>query len=454
MKRASGWLWPIFVIAFVSTPGNPSAQEPHPLASFFDPTVESVASLVAQAPHSATFEALRLHRPLTMVFYDLTDEAVLAGVDVDTLMPVASAIKGPIFFYFLDTVPAEVWNQVPVEHWHARDSEAVPEAYRAAWETHRQILRDAYRMIVYSDNAATGNVLYYASRAQNTAQGNPIQAFNAWSSETISISAASGLREWNEGATNNPRWIEPGFNSRSTMVYGVSRFFNNLFTARDLARYYRWLYLDASTSQRAVATDLLSIVAGYPGFLEDAAQRLDATPISKDGFVGPGDARNPNGDYLTADAGLIVFEDGQTVLIITMAVNGGDRLDVIYREIQRILRNQRNILYWPFNTPYVDWVRSPDGPFGDVRLSSEAALFILSYLAETERAPVQGSAYLHGRDAFQEARAAWLHIFPDDIIPAQRTQIQNRLLSARYDYSDETLRAVLDDAGFAYQPIE
>lgn len=415
-------------------------------SDFFPPGTDTAVQ-VADAPYSDLFTELILYRPLTLVFYDLTAGELLAGIDIDKQMPVASAVKGPILLYFLTHVDRAVWGRVPVAYWHTDHPDAVPFHYRRAWHTHRAILRDLYRMIVFSDNASTGNVLFYAYTADGDASDlNPVQAFNRWSQTVIGISAESGMREWDEGATDNPAWIEPVYNTRLTTIAGVPRFYNNMFSALDLARYYHWLYTQADKAVYDCAVALMSVIDGYPGFLEGTALTLEGVPVSKDGFVGPGDRNNAPDEYLTADAGLILLED-RALMVVTMGVNGGDRLDEVYAEIERIARRDRGDLFWPDSMDFPEWMRSELGPLGVNTLSVEGINFVLIYLTELGMRPERGRVFTGDRVRFDEALAVWLAIFPGDVIPATRDAAQARVMAARYGGSGERLTDIAVDLG-------
>jgi len=385
-----------------------------------------------------------------LVFYDLTADDLLAGIDIDKQMPVVSAIKGPVLMYFFYYVDPSVWDTVPVEYW--AETEEIPEEYRADWATHRDILRDLYRMIVLSDNISTGNVLRYAYDYTDN-DLNPIQAFNAWSEDVVGTSVESGLREWDEGATDNPAWVERRFDYRLTTIRNVPRFYNNTVSALDLARYYHWLYTQQDTPlfERTVA--VMSIVEGFPGFLEDTAQRLGGTPVSKDGFVGPGDRDNVDGEYLTADAGLILLDD-RALIVITMGVNGGDKLDEIYNEVQAVVRRDRAELYWPPGVDYITWMRSADGPYGENTLSTEGLYFIIDYMTGVGQRPEEAQVHDDKRDLFLQARDVWLAIFPDDTVPAARTPEQARVMASRYANSGERLIDIAIDLGLVEEADE
>lgn len=413
-------------------------------SDIFAPDAEPDA-VAANAPHTERFQELASRRALSLLVYDLDAETTLAGIDVYKQMPVVSAIKGPVLLYFLQRVESRVWASVPVEHWHA-EREDVPARYQSAWEAHRDILRDLYRMIVYSDNVATGNALTYVHRASSPTDLNPIEAFNRWSEDVVGVGPDSGLRSWDQGATDEPGMVDPRFEERTTRIYGVPRFYNNTFSALDLARYYHWLYTQADETIYETAVSLLSIVEGYPGFLEDTALNLKGTPVSKDGFVGPGDDYNAANEYLTADAGLMLLPE-RALLVVTMAVDGGDRLDAIYAEVGTLVRRDRAEVYWPPDQDFITWMRSADGPLGENQLSTEALYFIMDYLTGLGMRPQQGEPFSGDPSRFREALRVWLAVFPDDTIPEARTPEQRRVLAARYSQTGEPLHVIAADLG-------
>jgi len=426
----------ILVIGF----GTLSAQE-----SLFSPNSDLVA-FADNAPYSATFTELALRRPLGFLLYDLTADELLAGVNIVQQLPVASAIKGPILMFFLEHVSPDVWGSVPVDYWNV-GRDAVPEAYLTTWDEHHDILNDIYRMIVYSDNFSTGDVLYYAfANSPYVEAYNPIQGFNQWSYMVIGISSESGMREWDKGDTDNPSYIDRTFDQRTTLIYGVLRFYNNTFSVIDLARYYYWLYHTASDEIFNTAKAVMSIVEGYPGFLELTAQNLGGISVSKDGFVGPDDENNNRQEWLTADAGMMLFDD-RDLLVISMSVNGGDRTDELYGEVERIVRADRQELFWNGAYDYVAWMRSADSAYGENNLSTEALYFIADYLYEQGIIMQAGTDYSQYREQFLFARDFWLAVFPDDRVSPDRNAVQSRVMGIRYANIGGTLTDVARDLG-------
>lgn len=413
-------------------------------ADFFPPETD-IPAAIESAPYSERFAELGFNRPLSFLLYDLTNEELLAGVDIEKQLPMVSAIKGPVLMYFFYHVPADVWNSVPVEYWNVSAAQ-VPAEYGAAWQEHNAILRDLYRMIVYSDNYSTGNVLGYAYDFTEYDDLNPIEAFNRWSETVIGISSESGMREWDQGDTNNTAFIDHRFDNRTTLIRGVPRFYNNTISALDMARYYAWLYEQTNTDLFNQAVAVMSVVEGFPGFLEQTALRLDGTPVSKDGFVGPGDDNNPQSEYLTADAGLILLED-RALLVVSMSVNGGDKMEAIYNEIEMIARQTRGELFWLRDLDYIAWMRSASGPYGENDLSTEGLYFILEYMIDIGQRPIQGESFSGDAIRFDEARDVWLAIFPGDVVPSDRTPAQNRVIQARYGDTGESLYQIALDLG-------
>jgi hypothetical protein len=401
------------------------------------------------APYSSVIQNAKENRPLSVFFYDVTNSVLLANVDMEKQMPVVSAVKGPILMYFFDVVDPEVWGSVPVELWNLRDESDIPPYYKDLWLEHRTILRDLYRMIVVSDNIATGNALAYAYNYYHPdGIDNPIEAFNDWSMKTVGMSAESGMRQWDEGATNHPDWIVTRFNDRMTPIYNRQRFYNNTYSALDLGRFYQWLYTQADRRIYNRAVEVMSIIQGYPGVLEESAQRVGGIPVSKDGYVGPGDRNNALNEHLTADAGLILVGN-DAYIVVTMAVNGGDKMGNVYSEIRRIINQNRNTLFWPSGMSFVNWVRASDGPYGGMPLSVEGANFILDYMTSIGQKPEINRNLDHLQLYFQEAYNVWFGIFPNDTVPNQRTEHQSRIISARYGSSGESLHDIAVELGLA-----
>ncbi|MCL4254856.1 MAG: hypothetical protein KJ043_13915, partial [Anaerolineae bacterium] len=256
----------------------------------------------------------------------------------------------------------------------------------------------------------------------------------------------SGLREWDKGGTDNAEFIVTDFDTRTTLIYGVPRFYNNTVTTLDLARYYHWMYHNLPEDAYEVAKSVMSIVEGFPGFLETTALNLGGMPVSKDGFVGPDDENNNREEWLTADAGLMLFDD-RDILVVSMSVNGGDRTDELYAEVERIIRVDRDELFWNGAYDYVTWMRSADGPYGENNLSTEALYFIADYLYEQGIIMQAGTDYSPYRDQFLFARDFWLTVFPDDSVPSARNDIQSRVMSIRYADVGGTLTDLARELG-------
>lgn len=426
----------LFLMIFSSLSGQSTLFSPDSDPQFF----------ADNAPYTATFTELALNRPLGFLFYDLTTDELLAGVNITQQLPVVSAIKGPVLIYFLNFVPSEIWGSLPVEYWNVgRDD--VPEEFIGVWDNHYDILNDVYRMIVYSDNFSTGDVLLYTHPYTPDADDyHPISAFNQWSYDEIGISTQSGLREWDKGGTDNSEFIVTDFDTRTTLIYGVPRFYNNTVTTLDLARYYHWMYHNLPEDAYDVAKSVMSIVEGFPGFLETTALNLGGMPVSKDGFVGPDDENNNRQEWLTADAGLMLLAE-RDILVVSMSVNGGDRTDELYAEVERIIRVDRDELFWNGAYDYVTWMRSADGPYGENNLSTEALYFIADYLYEQGIIMQGGTDYSLHREQFLFARDFWLTVFPDDSVPSARNDIQSRVMSIRYADVGGTLTDLARELG-------
>jgi len=123
---------------------------------------------------------------LCVLVYDVNRAKLITGLQTEAPMPIASAFKGPLFIYFMSVIDEEVWAWVPFEYWQAQHSHELPGQYRAAWITHRQILKDLYLNVVLSENEATRRVLVYIARYLNSTS--PLVAFNDWSHEVVNSS--------------------------------------------------------------------------------------------------------------------------------------------------------------------------------------------------------------------------------------------------------------------------
>lgn len=301
---------------------------------------ETLSTLVTpetaeSASYSDEFAEIIGESELGFILYDLDGDELLAAVNAQEQLPVASAFKGPVALYFFNQVPPEYWS-VPVEYWHNDPNQPIDEAHQEAWAQHGAILHDMFLMITKSDNPATGNVLNFVAQFAAAGTQNPIESFNAWSENTVGTTPESGLYSWTEGATNEDGYIDERFSPENRManLYGRDVFVPNTMTATDLAQYYYWMFHSMDAAQRASAEALLSIVPplGSGTWIETLPLRLDpqnGTSYSKSGIV--------SDHGWLVDAGIIFTPEHGHYLIIAQGTGAGDKFAPLYQEIQNVI---------------------------------------------------------------------------------------------------------------------
>jgi hypothetical protein len=215
----------------------------------------------------------------------------------EELFPVASTIKMFIGLYY--------FSNVPQEYWSAGEGS------------------DVYRMVVYSNNLTTGNVL--AEVAQYVeGDGNPIEKFNDFL-HSIGVSEASGLYRWNDGALEGDTLFTDETYSPENLE--VEHDIHNNFTTLDLLNgtYYianaennpRWNE-DTSFRQSILAVrSLLSIRPdSYRSPIESVFSKNDNS-WGKDGYLTPNDV----GHYAISDVMVLPYEDGGFSVISLMSLD-------------------------------------------------------------------------------------------------------------------------------------
>jgi hypothetical protein len=228
--------------------------------------------------------------------------------------PVASCFKAFVAFYYFFYTPEGAWD--------------------AGEGT------DVYRMIVFSDNGATGAVLAEVA-GQVLTPGNPIEKFNDFLYERVGI--YSGLHTWNwEGSRtvgfSDPRY-EPG-GERLIPYNGEFYAIDNVFTAAALARGMDVLlrgraFAQWEQMQRAVTAtyDLMAIpAAGYQAPIERV---FPQGYTGKDGVLPASDL--PVGRVMN-DAGVVEY-DGRRYIIAYLSMGEGDlaayeTLEIVRQQIE------------------------------------------------------------------------------------------------------------------------
>ncbi len=228
--------------------------------------------------------------------------------------PVASCFKAFVaYYYFFFTPEAE---------WEADEGTNV------------------YRMIVFSDNVATGAVLADTADRVSTA-GNPIEKFNDFLFERVGI--YSGLHTWDWTGSRTIGFRDPRYepsNARLIPYNGESYAVDNVFTAAALAHGFDVLlrgrvFAKWERMQRAVQVtyDLLSIPAAS---YESPIERIFPQGYTgKDGVLPATDL--PVGRVIN-DAGVVGYE-GRRYIIAYLSMGEGDlaaydALEVVRQQIE------------------------------------------------------------------------------------------------------------------------
>lgn len=308
-------------------PPDPTLQRP-PARPFNAPQNEGFTRAYLTAldrPHIAPladlFSPLKDNRAIGFIMYNVTAGQLIATIDPEAALPIASAFKAGVAMYFMASIPPDVWNTVPVQFWRATAPNQVPIAYRDAWRTHRNILRDLYQMIVISDNPATGRVLGYIAR--HFGSTTPLVGFNDWSHNVVGLSHLSALDRWSFGI---PAWAserDARYEGRQANVNYSTVRYANLYTARDLGLYYMWFLDHMPETARFICATLLNIVENNRrANIERLAYDVNGMAFSKNGSLGLVDS--PNGVVIT-DGGLIQHANGTLYAVILLSVGGDYR---------------------------------------------------------------------------------------------------------------------------------
>lgn len=273
-----------------------------------------------EKPHIAPLNQMYLEiigdHTVSFILYDLSQNQLLAAIQSEAALPVASAFKGPLLMYFIDTVPPEIWNSLPIEYWSQTNRDAVPAEYREAWQTNFGVLFDLYNTIVFSSNITTGKIFGYLARLQNSSE--PLALFNDWSHRVVGTSQLSALSQWNEGIPNGMEQSDPRYVGRDANIDHQPVPQENIMTARDMGLYYLWMLDHMDADQQAACKGLLSIVPGEArANIERLAAQNNGISYSKNGSLGKD--LNPSGVVIT-DTGLIELPNGKTYLLSMLTV--------------------------------------------------------------------------------------------------------------------------------------
>lgn len=289
------------------------------------------------APMNEHFEALTYGHTIGLVLYDLKNSRLMAALQSEKLLPVASAFKSGVLLYFIDQVDADVWGGVPVEFWDASSTEDMPEDYHESFKKHRAILRTLYQMIVLSDNVATGTVLAYVAKLKNRTDATT--AFNEWSQTVVGTSQLSGLGSWENGLETDVSFVDNRYTDNQTSINSQLVTLSNMMTPRDLGLYYAWMLTHLSDEALTVCKNLLSVIYTNRGAnLERLSQQFDGVSYSKNGSL------LTNAGYVVSDAGIIDLPDGRQYLLIVQSITPeGTVLSIVpdlFEDLYKVLSGQ------------------------------------------------------------------------------------------------------------------
>jgi hypothetical protein len=287
------------------------------------------------APLNFRFSQLLGDATVGLVLYDLNAGRLLAGLQTEKPLPVASAFKAGTLLYFLRNVDESVWAGVPVAYWNTASANDVPEAHRDSFKVHRAVLRDLYNSLVMSGNETTGAVLGYVARTLG--RQDALAAFNDWLTQVVGVSQLSGLSTWTDGVPAGMTATDARFDGRGTTLNGGITRFDNLMTPRDLGLLYAWMLAETTPAELQVCNDLLSTIFNNRGAnLERLATENTGTPFSKNGSLD-----TPAG-YVVTDAGVLAFLDGRRYLLSVMSLGAPTRIGPLFEELGHTLRGRYN----------------------------------------------------------------------------------------------------------------
>jgi hypothetical protein len=296
-----------------------------------------------ESPHLALlndlFYAVSDERTVSFILYDLSHDRLLAAMEPENPLPVASAFKSGVLMMFINLISPLVWNSVPVDYWHIGRINQVPTEYQDAWSQYRAILNDLYDMIVVSDNFATGRVMAYI--ADWFGSNTPLALFNDWSRDVVGISHLSGLSRWYFAIPDNMSAEDPRFFNRDSNIDHVPVRYHNLMTARDLGLYYTWFLDQMPPEQQLVCGTLLTItLPERQANVEELARKNRGMAFSKNGNLGLDDS--PAGIVIT-DGGIVVHGDGTMYLVSFLSVNAEyQAVPAIFQRADEVLKGYHN----------------------------------------------------------------------------------------------------------------
>jgi len=321
--------------------------------------------------------------------YDLEDERALVSINADTPFQFASAFKGPLLTYFLESCQ-QIWNPVD-PNWETYALETAPQdksnwyqsrAYRqkltdqiynpAGWggielfsvdnrpvingetgpiDTRYFILHQVYNMVTESNNVSAGNVLNYVYENcvevepnSEAACGGPnaLTEFNAWFNrfagiETPMNETRRGLYSWDKLLEKNENGIfkevEMPTNgltdtcamTRASLACDSELTAVDTYTPRDLFRFYYALYHLPENRIRKTSLDVLGVL---PTGISRGYLKNMASTLGVRSMSKNGRAEY-SGEAIMTDAGILSY-GGKSYVIVTLSYNAVDAMETLY----------------------------------------------------------------------------------------------------------------------------
>jgi len=385
----------------VPTPTFTPTKTPTPL-----PTVEMIPPTATMTPSSppvtynqAFLDALgtdpesclpdKTSRFVGVYIYDLDDERELVSINADTPFQFASAFKGPLLTYFLESCQ-QIWNPDDPA-WETHALETAPQdksnwyqsrAYRqrlaaqiynpAGWggieafsvdnrpvidgetgpiDTRYFILHQVYNMVTESNNISAGNVLNYVFENclktelnSEAACGGPnaLTEFNAWFNRFSGIEY--NLDETHRGLFNWDKLLEKNENgifkevempttglkdtcamARAPLACDSEMTTVNTYTPRDLFQFYSSLYHQPENRIRRTSLDILGVL---PTDISRGYLWNLASTLGVRSVSKNGRAEY-SGKAIVTDAGILRYQ-GKSYVIVTLSYNAVDAIETLY----------------------------------------------------------------------------------------------------------------------------
>ena len=321
--------------------------------------------------------------------YDLDEERELVSINADTPFQFASAFKGPVMAYFLESCQ-QIWDPNDPS-WETYALETAPQ-HETNWYQSREyrqkladqiynpggwgeietfsfdnrpfvgeeagpidkryfILHQVYNMVTESNNISAGSVLNYVfanclgeEYTNEAACGGPnaLTEFNAWFNRFAGVEARMdearrGLYNWDklltqdeDGKLQELEMPTAGLRdtcalARAPLSCGTDMTAVNVYTPRDLFRFYYALYQLPENRVRKTSLDILGVLPNgiSRGYLKNLASRLGVRSMSKNGRAAY------SGKAIVTDAGIVSYK-GKSYVIVTLSYNAVESMELLY----------------------------------------------------------------------------------------------------------------------------